>query len=42
MATRRTPEEIEKIVDHCVELEQNGGDIIAYLYSENYMTPRAT
>ena len=42
MATRRTPEEIEKIVDHCVELEQNGGDILAYLWSENYMTPRAT
>ena len=42
MATRRTPEEIEAIVDHCVELEQSGGDILAYLYSENYMTPRAT
>ena len=42
MATRRTPEEIEAIVDHCVELEQSGGDILAYLWSENYMTPRAT
>ena len=42
MATRRTPEEIEAIVDHCVELEQSGGDILGYLWSENYMTPRAT
>ena len=42
MATRRTPEEIEAIVDHCVELEQSGGDILGYLWSENYLTPRAT
>ena len=42
MATRRTPEEIEAIVDHCIELEKNGGDILAYLWSENYLTPRAT
>ena len=42
MATRRTPEEIEAIVDHCIELEQIGGDILAYLWSENYLTPRAT
>lgn len=42
MATRRTPEEIERIVDRCIELEQSGGDILAYLWGENYLTPRAT
>lgn len=42
MATRRTPEEISAIVDHCIELEETGGDILGYLWSENYLTPRAT
>ncbi len=42
MATRRTPDEIVDIVNHCVELEESGGDILAYLWSENYVTPRAT
>ena len=42
MATMRTPEEKMKIVERCVELEKEGGDILAYLWSENYMTPRAT
>jgi len=42
MATLRTMEEKSAIVAHCVELEQEGGDILAYLWSKNYMTPRAT
>lgn len=42
MATMRTPEERMKIVENCVKLEKEGGDILAYLWSENYLTPRAT
>lgn len=42
MATLRTPEEKSAIVARCIELEKQGGDILAYLWSENYLTPRAT
>ena len=42
MARLRTEEEKSAIVAHCLELEQTGGDILAYLLSENYVTPRAT
>ena len=42
MATMRTPEERMAIAQRCVQLEQEGGDILAYLWSENYLTPRAT
>ena len=42
MAKLRTEEEKEAIVSHCVELEKEGGDILGYLWSENYLTPRAT
>ena len=42
MATLRTQEEKSAIVAHCLELERTGGDILAYLWSENYVTPRAT
>ena len=42
MATLRTMEEKSAIVAHCVELEQEGGDILGYLWSQNYLTPRAT
>lgn len=42
MATLRTFEEKAAIVQHCVELEKEGGDILGYLWSENYLTPRAT
>lgn len=42
MAVRRTPEEIMEIVGHCLELEAEGGDILAYLWSQNYISPRAT
>lgn len=42
MATLRTEEEKSAIVAHCLELERTGGDILGYLWSENYLTPRAT
>ena len=42
MATLRTEEEKSAIVAHCLELEKTGGDILGYLRSENYLTPRAT
>lgn len=42
MATLRTVEEKSAIVARCVELEKEGGDILAYLWSQNYLTPRAT
>ena len=42
MATQRTFEEKSEILAHCLELERTGGDILAYLWSENYLTPRAT
>lgn len=42
MATQRTFDEKMKILDHCMELEKSGGDILGYLWSQNYLTPRAT
>lgn len=42
MATQRTFEEKMQILDHCMELEKSGGDILGYLRSQNYLTPRAT
>ena len=42
VATPRTAEEKLAIVEHCMDLEREGGDIQAYLYSEHYYTPRAT
>lgn len=42
MATMRTPKERMEIAKNCVRLEKEGGDILAYLCSENYLTPRAT
>jgi len=41
MATLRTPEERMAIAQRCAELEREGGDILGYLWSENYLTPRA-
>lgn len=38
----RTPEERAAIAARCIELEKEGGDILGYLWSENYLTPRAT
>lgn len=42
MATLRTPEEREKIAEKCIQLEKEGGDILEYLRSEGYISPRAT
>lgn len=42
MATLRTEEEKSAILAHCLELERTGGDILGYLCSQNYLTPRAT
>lgn len=30
------------IAEHCVKLEKEGGDILKYLWEQNYLTPRAT
>lgn len=42
MAVQRTWEEKMDILDHCMELEKTGGDILGYLWSQDYLTPRAT
>lgn len=42
MAKQRTEEEKEAILVHCLELEETGGDILGYLWSQDYLTPRAT
>ena len=42
MAIQRTWEEKMDILDHCMELEKTGGDILGYLWSQDYLTPRAT
>ena len=42
MSILRTPEEKMAIAQHCVELEHSGGDILKYLWENNYYTPRAT
>ena len=42
MAKLRTEEEKAAILEHCLELEASGGDILGYLWSQDYITPRAT
>lgn len=42
MAKLRTDEEKAAILERCLELEESGGDIIGYLRSKDYITPRAT
>lgn len=42
MAKLRTDEEKAAILEHCLDLEESGGDILGYLWSQNYITPRAT
>ena len=42
MARLRTETEIEDIVERCVEIERAGGDVLAYLRSENYVSPWGT
>lgn len=42
MAVPRTFDEKMEILDHCMQLEKTGGDILGYLWSKDYITPRAT
>lgn len=44
MAVSEKRSEFEKhaIIQRCLELEKQGGDILAYLRTEHYLTPRAT
>lgn len=42
MAKQRTEEEKEAILRKCLELEATGGDILGFLWSQDYLTPRAT
>lgn len=42
MAVPRTWQEKMDILNHCMELEKTGGDILGYLWSQDYLTPRAT
>lgn len=42
MAVPRTWEEKMDILDHCMQLEKTGVDILGYLWSKDYITPRAT
>jgi hypothetical protein len=40
--TQRTDEERSAILSRCIELEKNGGDVLEYLASQHYISPRAT
>ena len=40
--TQRTDEERSAIMQKCIELEKNGGDVLEYLASQHYISPRAT
>ena len=42
MAAQRSTEERMRIARECLKIERKGGDVLAYLLSENYYTPRAT
>lgn len=42
MAKQRTEEEKEAILRKCLELEWTGGDILGFLWSQDYLTPGAT
>ena len=42
MSKLRTDEEKIAILEHCLELERTGGDILGYLWIQDYLTPRAT
>lgn len=42
MARLRTDEEKAAILRECVRLEKEGGDILGFLWSQDYITPRAT
>ena len=42
MSQLRTPEEKAKIVNRCIDLEMEGGDVLGCLQAEGYVTPKAT
>ena len=42
MSRLRTEEEKAAILNECLRLEKEGGDILGYLWSQDYVTPRAT
>ena len=42
MAVLRTKEEKREIIHQCVRIEAEGGDVLSYLKSQNYVSPRAT
>lgn len=42
MSQLRTPEEKAKIVNRCIDLEMEGGDVLGCLQEEGYVTPKAT
>ena len=42
MAKMRTKAELDRILKKCLEIENAGGDVLAYLASENYISPAAT
>lgn len=42
MATPRSITEIKQIANHCLEIERAGGDVLAYLRTEHYISPRGT
>ena len=42
MARKRTQEQRAEIVRRCCEIEAKGGDVLAFLAGEGYVTPRAT
>lgn len=39
---QRTEEERKRIIRECVKIEKAGGDVLAYLAGEHYVTPAAT
>ena len=42
MATMRTKAERQRILKKCLEIENEGGNVLAYLATEHYMSPAAT
>ena len=39
---QRTAEERRRIRETCLRIEKKGGDVLEYLKSEHYISPRAT
>lgn len=42
MSAKRTEAERARIIDRCLDIEAEGGDVIGYLRGEHYVSPRAT